>query len=201
MLELLHANIANFNQLNNKVVTLENKHAAAIERIEELEINLNDLQKQHIKNKVEIRGIPREEKEDLQTMMSTLYANLKLAPVTDMIQVYRKGKKHSLFVIDFKTLSDKEVLLKAAKTFNKENQDFKLNSSHLGYNGNKQPVYISESLTPMSRKILGMARALVKEGHYKYCWTSRGNVLIRKKDGESALILRSCAQLDALRST
>lgn len=200
ILQLLHASAANFQELNSKLVTLETKHATAMERISELETQVNELQKQGCKNTVEIRNVPRREKENLDIIIDSLYSNLKLTAATETMQCYRKGRNNAPIIIEFSNPKEKDLLLKATKTFNNENKTSKLNSTHLGIDGDKHPVYISEALTTMNKKILAAARELVKDGMYKYCWTSRGNILLRKADGEPALVLKSCAQVESLRS-
>lgn len=201
ILELLQANAENFKQLNDKMNTLETKYLKTLHRIDELETHINNLEKHRNKNIVEVRNVPKQEKENLQSVLSLLYENLKLPPMPSVVQCYRKGKHNAPIIIEFINFDDKEKLLKATKKYNKDNISQKLNSSHLGFSGDIKPVYVSEPLTTMNKKILMTARNLVKEGQYKYCWTSRGNILIRKADGEPALEIRSCAQIEALRST
>lgn len=201
ILDLLHKNAANFMEINDRLVTLETRHTTAMERIDELESQVNELQKLHNRNIVEIRNVPRQEKENVLTAVKSLYANLQLSATNEILQCYRRGKNNSPIIVEFKEIKEKEMLLKAVKNFNTKNKEFKLNTNHLGFGGDKLPVYVSEALTPTNRKILAAARDLIKDGLYKYCWTSRGNILIRKNDGEPALVLKSCTQVEALRSS
>lgn len=201
ILESLNANTAHLKLLSDRFITLETKHAVAMERIDELESQLNDLQKHRNRNTVEIRNVPRNEKESLPTLVSSLYDSLKLLAATEILQCYRRGRNNSPIIVEFKDHNDKEKLIKAAKKYNAGSKDEKLNSKHFGIDGDRQPVYISETLTPISRKILAAARDLVKDGLYKYCWTSRENVLVRKTDGQPALVLKSCKHVENLRST
>lgn len=200
MLDILQANTDSFKQLNDKMLILENKYATAMERIDELELQLNDLQKHRIKNTVEIRNIPKQDKESPQAIVNLLYDYLKLPYTSAISQCYRKGKNNAPIVIEFSNHEEKEKIIKAIKKYNRDNKMDKLNTSHLGFSENATPVYVSEALTTMNKKILTAARSLVKDGHYKYCWTFRGNILIRKNDGDSALVLKSCAQIETLRS-
>lgn len=200
ILEILQTNADNLKQLSDKILILENKYSAARDRIEELELQLNDLQKHRIRNTVEIRNIPRQDKENPLTVVSLVYDYLKLPFSSAINQCYRKGKNSAPIVIEFNSYQEKENLLKATKKYNRDNKMDKLNTSHLGIRGDITSVYVSEALTAMTKKILMAARNLVKDGYYKYCWVSRGNILIRKNDGEPALVLKSCSQIETLRS-
>lgn len=201
ILELLQTNAENFKQLNDKMHTIETKYSKTLDRIDELESQLNNLEKHQNKNIVEVRNVPQQEKENLQSMLALLYENLKLSNMPNVVQCYRKGKHNAPIVLKFRNFEDKEMLLKATKSYNKINSNQKLSSSHLGLSGNTKPVYISEPLTSINKKILMTARNLVKDGHFKYCWTSRGNILIRKADGEPAMVIKTCAQIETFRST
>lgn len=200
IVQLLHANSADLKLANEKIVALEADQAATTQRVTDLENQLHEVQKQQKKKMVEIRNVPRKEKENVMEICSTLYSVLKIKPVTVNPQVYRKGKNNnSPIVIEFQEERHKDELLTAVKLFNKADYKTKLSTDHLGINGDSTRVYVSEALTTMTKKIYGEARDLVKNGKFKYCWISRGNVLLRKEEGESAVLIKSLHQVAALR--
>ncbi|XP_028160383.1 tachykinin-like peptides receptor 86C [Ostrinia furnacalis] len=51
------------------------------------------------------------------------------------------------------------------------------------------PIYVSEMLTPRTKILLSSAKKLVKDGLFKFCWISKGVVLLRKSEGEPAIVV------------
>lgn len=195
--KMLEVNANNFKESLNRIYTIETKYEAAVERIDELEYQLNVLEKKSIKNVMEIRNIPPEEK-DVHSVVNTVYNVLDLQPINAQTNIYRRGKNFGPIVIEYQDEKEKEILIKAVKKYNKENKDKPLTTDTLGFCGTSSKVYISEALTHMAKKILTSARVLVKNGSYKYCWTSRGNILLRKEDGQPAIVLKSLNQIKKL---
>lgn len=191
----LEENAANYKDIRDRVLTLETKHEEAIERINLLETQVNVLQKQLLRNTIEIRNIPQHDNEDVQNIVKNVYNTLKIPPIDEHTAIYRRGKKKGPIVIEYQNTTNKEVLLKAVKKYNSVNKDKPLSTNDLGFTGAFSRVYISESLTFMSKKILAAARELTKNGSYKYCWASRGNILLRKEDGQPAIVINSLNQL------
>ncbi|XP_026741364.1 uncharacterized protein LOC113503532 [Trichoplusia ni] len=196
----LELNAENYRELSNRVLTLEKKHEAAVERIDQLEIQLNGIQKQSLKNTIEIRNISYEDKENVLNIVNNVYKTLKITGIDENATIYRRGKKNGPIVIQYQNAESKEILLKSAKQYNSDNKDKPLSTDIIGMTGGSSRIYISESLTPMSRKILAAARDLVKNGSFKYCWTSRGNVLLRKEEGQPTIVIKSLSQITEISS-
>lgn len=199
ILKLLQINAVNYKEISNRVEVLETKNTEALQRIDELELQLNFIQKKITTNIVEIRNIPRNDNEDVQDIVKKLY-NVLQTPYVKTLHVYRKGKDNAPLIIEHSGTSERETLLKAFKKFNTVNKDNPLNSENLGVHGRKARVYISEPLTFTSKKVLAAGRDLVRNGIYKFCWTSRGNILLRKEEGAPAIVIRSLNQIKDLTS-
>lgn len=197
IIKLLQKNEANYKELREKVEILEKSNATAIEHIRDLEVQLNDVQKSMSKNKIEIRNVPREENENSKELVKNIYTALQVEYVND-VNIYRKGKFNAPIIIEYHDLKEKDMLLKAFKRYNSANKDNPLNTENIGFGRVKSKIYISEYLTPMSKKLLGAARDLVKNGTFKYCWTSRGNILLRKEEGRPAIVIKSLNQIKEL---
>lgn len=191
ILQLLHGNSAELKLANERIAVLEADNAATAERVNDLKYQLHEVQKQQKKKMVEIRNVPKLEKENVKDIVNTLYNTLNIKPAEFVPQMYRKGKNDkSPIVIEFHDETQKEGLLTAVKVFNKGDGKTKLNSDHLGIKGDRARVYVSEALTTMTKRIYGEARDLVKNGHFQYCWISRGNVLLRKEEGQAAVQIK-----------
>ncbi|XP_059046965.1 uncharacterized protein LOC131842452 [Achroia grisella] len=195
IINLLQINASNYQEVSEKVETLEIKHAAALDRIDDLETQLEGIQKQLKRNTVEIRNVPKREKENLNEVVANIYSAINLKMENVPINVFRRGKNISPIIVEYQYLEHKEILIKAFKNFNNENKNAPLNRQHLGFHSDNSRIHITESLTTESKKIWIAARELVKKGSYKYCWTSRGTVLLRKDDGCPAIAVKSYKQL------
>lgn len=196
---LLQINATSYKEISNRVEVLETKHATALKRISDLEVQLNSIQKKMINNMVEIRNIPREDGEDLKEIVETICNTIQTQQIKNA-NIYRRGKSNAPIIIEYEEPKERDILLKAFKMYNSAKRDNPLNTESIGYGGMKSKIYISEYLTPMSKKILAAGRNLVKNGSFKYCWTSQGNVLLRKEEGQPALIINSLNQIDELTS-
>lgn len=75
-----------------------------------------------------------------------------------------------------------------------------LNSAHLGLDGPKTEIYISEHLTPSVSRLYFLAREFRKTMGYEFCWTSNGLVYLRKKQGDPHILVKSEVQLHQLRN-
>lgn len=196
----LKENTLNYNALKIKVEELEVEHKADQKKISSLEDQLDDVQKSLNKNLVEIRGVPRYDKEDLNKLMDTLNSGLNIDSSSNKIQqMFRKGKHNAPILIEYTETKYKNELLDAAKQYNKTNSKNKLNSTILGIDKENTAIYISEPLTQKARSIYTAAGKLRTDGLYKYLWTSRGKILIRKNDKAPVITLRSIEQVESLK--
>ncbi|VVD01418.1 unnamed protein product [Leptidea sinapis] len=85
----------------------------------------------------------------------------------------------------------RETVLASYFNFNKHNPSDKLNSSHLGIGGDKEPIYLMEHLSPSNRELHAQARIFKKENQYKYVWVRNGRVMLRKDDSTSAVWVKN----------
>ncbi|CAG4992033.1 unnamed protein product [Colias eurytheme] len=201
ILQLLQTNSAEIKIANEKIESLESKYVTALKRIAELEVQINETQQHRLENTVELRNIPKRTNEDVHQICETLFTKMNI-PLHDTSTIYRKGKhNNSPIVIEFSNIKYKDNLLNAVKKFYKNDKNNKLTAEQVGFKGNTDLIYISEALTPTNKKILASARELVKSGQYKYCWVSRGKVLIRKEEGVSAILLKSIDQITELHTS
>lgn len=197
ILKLLQTNATNYKEVTEKMKTLEIDNAVAMKRINELENQLDVIQKKIIKNVIEIRNIPKKANEDVKKLVKSIYNTLQIQETNDM-NIYRKGNNNGPIVIEYHESTEKDTLLKAFKKYNASHKDNYLNTEKIGFGGDKSRIYISESLTSLSKKFLAAGRDLVKNGTFKYCWTSRGNVLLRKDEGKPPIVIKSLNQIKDL---
>lgn len=81
---------------------------------------------------------------------------------------------HTLIIIRFARQSTRELWLEQKKKLR----------------GVQPNVYIQENMTKRNRELLSAAKEWRKTAEYKYVWHKNGSVLVRKTDGERAVVIR-----------
>ena len=164
-----------------------------------LEKKLQDLQFMSRNSSIEIRNIPVGDNEsipELTSVVTRISSALKLDITSnDLRDVYRLPGKRGVnrsIVAEFSTVNKKTTFLSSVVNFNKNRSTVdKLNTETIGMPGKRQPVYVAEYLPPSARRIFYLARNYSKENGYKFCWTSNGNIFIRKEVGDKQILIKS----------
>lgn len=189
------------NKLQEKVKKLETECVIAHSKINSLEDQLQDMQKNQLKKVIEVRNVPRQDNENLQNIVMSMMTAINFDRNTVNIKdVYRRGVDNAPITVELMNFEQKINILKAVKVFNNKNKGDKLNTNHLGLNVPRMPIYVSEMLTTRTKMILSSAKKLVKDGYFKYCWVSKGAVLLRKEDGQPPVIIKKPEDIDAIKS-
>ena len=59
-------------------------------------------------------------------------------------------------------------------------------------------IYINENLTTQSKNILFNARKFVKENGWKFAWSSRGTIFVKKTENSKAFLINAIEDLEKL---
>ncbi|CAH2101903.1 unnamed protein product [Euphydryas editha] len=103
-------------------------------------------------------------------------------------------------VVQFASKRIRDEFLAASINFNRErSREEKLNSSHLGFNGEKPAIYIVDHLSPTNKTLHAAARSTAKEKGYKHVWVRNGRIFMQKTDGFSYIIIRDLDSLNNLK--
>ncbi|XP_063634904.1 uncharacterized protein LOC134805558 [Cydia splendana] len=162
--------------------------------IASLENRLEQQEKKSRSNEIEIRNVPKctpsESKTDLHTTVqkicSTIGANIDVADIKDLHRINTKTEGNKPIMVEFTTSSKKECIMSAYKNFNKQHPTKQLNTKLANINEQENRIFISESLTFKSRKLFRQARDFAAENHFRFCWTARGVVYLRRDEGSPA---------------
>lgn len=185
-------------ELKTKVSILETECVNAHLKIESLEEQVDNLQRNQLKTVLEIRNVTKQENENLTQIVENLFLAVGIKPDKECVQeVYRRGKGNAPITVNFRRTEEKYAVLKAVKEYNKKNKEDRLNTVSLGLKSTKVPIYVSEQLTPKAKLVLSSAKELVKKGHFKYCWVNNGTVMLKKSDDETGLRINTLKQLVA----
>lgn len=173
---------------------------------ESLERKLQDIQHKSRPSSIEIRNVPNGDKETPSDLINIITAvgNAVNFPIcsSDIRDVYRRSGKSGTtnpIIAEFSTVQSKIGLLSTVRMFNsKQQKENKLNTSHVGIQGKKQPIYVDEHLPGNVRTLFYQARIFAKQNDYSFCWTSNGNIFIRKQPGDKHILVTSETTLKKL---
>lgn len=194
-------------ELKKKIENLEQKSKEDRKYITLLEDKIENMQQDLRKSNFEIKNVPfnpNETKEDLLNMVLCLSNNISCEiKKTDIKDIYRvRGKnessKNTPIVVETSSTLLKNEVLKMSKTYNIKHKT-KLRALHLGFRTLEDtPIFISNQLTAKGARLHFLARDLVKQKLFKYCWTAYGKVYLRKNDNSKVILIRNEAQIQAL---
>lgn len=68
--------------------------------------------------------------------------------------------------------------------------------THLQHNQQTEKVYISESLTPLRKKLFGSVNNMRKKLHWKYIWTNNARIYIKQSDNSRTFTIDSFDEFD-----
>lgn len=193
-----------YDDMCKKVELMEQERHKHKEYITILENKIENLMKLQRKCSFELKNVPRSENESKETLVSmvcnlstSLKVDIHKNDIKDIYRTTMKGDKKPI-VVEMSTYFQKLNITTAAKKFNIYNNNNKLNTQNLGLKGTCTPVFISDHLTPNGNRLYYLAREMCKTMNFKYCWTSVGEVLVRKNDTSPIIKLINEAQIKCM---
>lgn len=155
---------------------------------------------------IEIRNVPlaqKETKENLRRLI-TCTAEVLQIPLQKMEikNIYRVNTKAAVkpIIADFTTVDMRDSFLTSFKKYNKEHPRSRLSTAEINIVGPSQPVYISENLTQMERKLFYHTREFAKNNGFLFCWTAFGRVFLRKTEGSPQIRVYCESELEDLKN-
>lgn len=185
------------NSLSSRVGETENLNAQFESRIAALEdaaataINNNELSKQQkLSYNVSIHGVPQSSKENVDTIIKSICALLKVnVEPNDITKSYRISASQNapgIIVVHFSSFGKKLELMRAKKKRDKIiASDLKLKLSP-----GDSVIFINNHLTPFYAKLLQKCKQAVKEGCLKSCWLMSSGKCV--KDGHDKVSVVKC---------
>lgn len=197
-------NSAMYDNFLKRMEILEQEKKEDRKQILVLEGKVEQLERQLRTSSLEIRNIPRKLNETKQDLVETVMQLGKVIDVsiqpTEIKDVFRINSKteHKTILADFTSVLTKEKIIQSVKLFNKTNKVAKLNTQQLHIDGPKLPIFVSENLTPKTKRLFFLARDYATHQGFKYCWSSVGKVFLRKEDGSPIICISSEADIASL---
>ncbi|XP_073959782.1 uncharacterized protein [Choristoneura fumiferana] len=198
---------AKYDESQTKINKLEAEVREDRKYIAMLEYKVLDLERENRKTNFMIKNVPIQKSETKNTlihMVSSLGESVS-CPIksSDIKDIYRiKNKKentnNSAIIVETTSTLIRNDILKLSKAFNLKNSE-NLRAKHLGMVTNPNtPIFISEQLTLRASRLHFLARELKKKGNFKHCWTSYGNVYLRKDDNSEVFLITNEKQIERL---
>ncbi|KOB75388.1 Zinc finger DNA binding protein [Operophtera brumata] len=189
-------------ELKTRVKGLEKREIKSLDYVGILEQQVENLDSKIRETSIEIRNMPTDNNAQMMSAIEKMYKVLQLEyDQRDIRCAYRLPAKQDLprpIVVEYVGLQKKIELLQAYKLFNRINKEERLDSITVGIAGDRRNIYINERLTKKAQQLHYQARVLVKNGSWKYCWTARGKVFLRKEEGQPIIEVKTFEQIAAM---
>lgn len=186
---------ADLAHLRSEASELRTENVKLRDDVRELNFRVAQMEQKARQNNIEIQCLPEKTNENLTAMViqlgKTVSYPIKEEDILFSTRVAKNNRgstRPRSVIVKLSSSQERDGLLAACRTFNRQNPSDKLNSAHLGSTGSaKQLIYVAEHLSPANRVIQAKARVFKREHGYEHLWTRDGRVLL-KKDFESPTI-------------
>lgn len=190
----------------DKVKSLEKEKDEMRGTISNLNQRLNNLEQHSRTNNVEIQCIPDNRNENLLALVKNIASVTGCAIKDDQVvlctriaKIDRTSMRPRSVIVQFCTSNIRNYFMAGIYKYNRLHQHDKINTSHLGIQGEKKQIYVMEHLSPANKQLHAAARARAKELGYKYVWTRGGRVYMRRDDTSDYILIRDIESLENLK--
>lgn len=189
-----------YEDMLKRIEFLEKERHTYLTGVQTLQTNIQDLQQSSRSSSVEIRNVlPTKEGESVADLTNivvkvgtAINVNINNKDIRDIYRLPGKPGVTRPIVTEFVSVQTKHQFLASVRDFNKKNpQDKRLCTHSIGINGERRPLYVAEYLPPSSRKLFFAAREFAKTNDYNFCWTTNGNIFLRKVEGAKQILVKS----------
>ncbi|CAK1597246.1 unnamed protein product [Parnassius mnemosyne] len=199
--------IKDHKETKQAMVDFQKENSALKTNVKDLTARINTLEQNARAMNVEIQCIPEKKNENLMQVVTQLGTVLKcnvknedVINCTRIAKINPNSTRPKSIVAQFANKKIRDEFLAASINFNRKKamQD-KLNSSHLGFNGEKSPIFIVDHLSPMNKSLHAAARKIGKEKGYKHVWVRNGRIFMRKTDNSDYMLIRDMDSLNCIK--
>lgn len=154
---------------------------------------------------IEIQCVPEHKTENLLTVVKQLgkvvgneLNDNEIESFHRVAKLNEETNRPRSIVVKLVSPRIRDNLLAAVRNFNKKNESEKLNSSHIGIGGEKQPIFVTENLTLANKKLHAATRIAAKEKKYNYVWVRNGRIFVRKDVTTKPVLVKNLACIESL---
>lgn len=165
----------------NRITELEKQNNYLYNEVEKLRYGLNQLDNYGRRFNLEIHNVEESQNEDVPEILENLAKVIKVQfKPSDIGVAHRlpkapnsKSKRPAPLLVQFTRKDTRNNWMASKKKVDVISKNIKEGNS-------ESPIYFNENLSPDTKKLFLEARYFAKLHGY-HCWTSNGNVLVRKK--------------------
>ncbi|KAH9635089.1 hypothetical protein HF086_000810 [Spodoptera exigua] len=196
-----------YEDLQKEIKHLQEENREQRRYTESLESSIRDLQYKSRSSSIEVRNMPAQDNESTADLIKVItnIGNIVNFPLTashfrDIYRIPGNRGSNKAIVAEFSSVQTKYELISRVRTYNNKNKnkEDKLNTEKLGIAGQKQAVYVEEHLSNASKRLFYLAREFARQRKYQFCWTSNGNIFLRKQIGDKQILIKSETTLKEL---
>lgn len=187
LLALVESQDSDLKELKMRMQKIEQTEAGSIEEVKTLRNEVNELEWRSRRLNLEIHGVPFAENENLLAKVNSVAKMLDVRPLeTDEIAaIHRlpsKPDKIPGIILRFSQQATRDQWLSKEKKLKRDNDG----------------VYLLENMTKQNKELLWTTKEWAKEKSYQFVWHVNGKILLRRKVGDRAVLIRSVDELQKL---
>ncbi|XP_078001141.1 uncharacterized protein LOC144453684 [Glandiceps talaboti] len=181
--------------------TLKDQLASATAKVTTMDRELQDLQQYTRRNNLEIHGIQEQPGEDTDALVMKVAtaAGIRISQ-TDIDVSHRlpsrrqcSNTKPSTIIVRFTRRTVRSNIYNARKNIkNKSTRDMNID------NNDQNRVYINENLSPTNKQIFYKANERKKMKKWKFIWTNKGKIFVKKSEEERAIMISSEGDIEQM---
>ncbi|KOB69846.1 Zinc finger DNA binding protein, partial [Operophtera brumata] len=156
-------------------------------------------------NNIEVQCVPERNNENVinivQNISDIIGCDIKDENILSCSRIAKlnpKGARPRSIVVQFNSPRVRDTFLASSIKFNKSNTSNRLNSSHIGLNGEKTPIFVVEHLSASNKALHSAARLAAREKGYKFVWVRNGRIFMRKTETSDYKIIKNLEALNNL---
>lgn len=197
------------NKLDEKVFIIEKLEKENIDlrsTVYGLSERLNSIEQNLRETNVEINGLPEHRSENLLNVVLQLgkivecpINNEEIQHATRVAKLNKDSDRPRSVVVKLCKRTTRDHLLAAVTNYNKGHKDDKLSTRHLGLGGKREPIYVSEHLSPHNKHLHAATRQKAKAAQFKFVWVRDGRIYAKKNESSPGIHIRSFDSLALLK--
>ncbi|CAK1581345.1 unnamed protein product [Parnassius mnemosyne] len=190
---------------SSKITKLLAENVKLQSEVSDITTKITVLEQYSRDSNLEIQCVPEHKSENLISIIRQIAKTVSYELSDDVIMNFHRVAKLTNetnrprnIVVKLSSPRIRDGFLAAVKVFNKKNAEDKLNTSHLGLAGKKQPIFVQEHLSPTNKKLHAATRITAKQKNYQFVWVRNGHIFIRKDIKSPPKLIKDLGSLSSL---
>ena len=194
-IEYLHDEFSEYKQKTRDLEAQLKSMTKVVESFINLENRMDAHEHMERARCLELNGIPYAKNENLMAGLEQIIKHIKISSInltTDIDKIYRIRQTKRVVVKFIQSTKRDEFFQSYRKNL--------MNTSQLGFRDTTDRIYVNEVLSFSQSKLYWKAREFKKEHNYKFVWTFRQKIYLRKSSDSDAVVVNDEKDLQTLAS-